>query len=270
MKILSNFNTKLDEEKLQYYINKYWEWEIVLIKRSPIFLLSVLFLILILLIIFIFLLYVVYYQYHNELYKYLFMFFYILWLWIYLILTISLVFWYLFWKKHENIKTTIKNDDFENWHYEHFLKWSLFLIFFQILLLILWLFFIYIDWKEIDIYKIWLFILQLILNLGFLYLMFKIFKIIVDFENDFTIVNADKIEFTNQNWIFTRSTHSIDREKIKTISVNKKWILGSLFNVWSLTIFTEWDEKNWEINLKYLENPEKVHKVIESIVREWE
>jgi len=191
---------------------------------------------------------------------------YILWLWIWSFILTKLFLKYFLhhdWHINEiNIETDLKD-----WLYEKFLKYSIFVFIFQFVVLIISIAFMFFDkwWKSW--LSIWLVILQIFLNIIFLLIIIKIFRKILDFENDFTVVVPDKIEFINQSWIFTRAMKSLDSEKIKTIWTNKKWIIRAIFNVWSLTIFSEWDEsKSWEVHLKWLYNPEKVQRKIEKIM----
>lgn len=111
-------------------------------------------------------------------------------------------------------------------------------------LTILWIFFI------------WSFIIALFM------VSWKLLKLFIDYKMDFTVVNPEKIISYNQTWLFTRSSRSIDTNKIKTISVDKNWILKSLFNYWTIVILTEWDVKTWDIKLFYVYNPDIIQKRI--------
>ena len=73
------------------------------------------------------------------------------------------------------------------------------------------------------------------------------------------VVTPESLIHYNQEWIFTRRWRTVDVEKIKTISVNKDWLLRSLFNFWNIVILTEWDEKwAWEINFAFIDDPDNV------------
>ena len=195
-------------------------------------------------------------------------FFYIIWLWVW-----SFLLWKLFIKYFMNHNWHIEDISEEelkkDWDYERFLKYSIFIFLFQFFVLIISIIFMYFD--ENSNSRISNYILafsQIVLNISFLIIMLKVFRKLIDFENDFTIVVPWEIIFINQSWLFSRQMKSLDVDKIKSISINKQWIIRALFNVWSLIIFSEWDEStnNWEIKLKWLYSPETIQTRIEEII----
>ena len=104
----------------------------------------------------------------------------------------------------------------------------------------------------------------------FIPIIIKIIKKYIDYILDFVIVTPENLIFYNQEGIFSRKWRTIDVEKIKTITVNKNWILRSIFNFWSIVILTEWDEQwSWEINFSFIDDPDNVKfKVLEIIEKE--
>jgi len=263
MKILSNFNTKLDEEKLMHWIKEYWK--ALLIKRHKLFLIEPFFMFLIASIIFLVLIWILYYEFYekNLVIFFIMSFLYFIWIWIWIFLTFKNFLNYF--KNYSFLKTKIDEKDLEDWEIEKFFKHSLVLMFYQIILLI---------WNSIvsfyymnDIMEIFLILLQIILNISFIYLLLKVLKKIIDFEMDFTIITPKNITFYNQSWLLKRESKTIDIEKIKSISVHKKWLIRSLFNFWEIRILTEWDESwQWELILKYIPSPEKVKEEIFRII----
>lgn len=89
----------------------------------------------------------------------------------------------------------------------------------------------------------------------------------LDYKMDFTIINPDLIMAYNQTGFFSRDSRTIKTNKIKTISIDKKWIIKSLFNYWTLVFLSEWDEKwKWDITLMYVQNPDKVRAKIKKVI----
>ena len=96
-----------------------------------------------------------------------------------------------------------------------------------------------------------------------------ILKKYIDYVLDFVVVTPDKLIYYNQEWIFSRRWRTVDAEKIKTITVNKTGILRSIFNFGNIVILTEWDEKwEWEINFKFVDDPDNVKFRISEIIDE--
>ncbi len=98
----------------------------------------------------------------------------------------------------------------------------------------------------------------------------KVLKLYIDYKMDFTVVTPEKIVTYNQTWFFNRGSRSIDTEKIKTITVDKNWIMKSIFNYWTIIILTEWDTENGDVTLYYVHNPDIVQKRISDLVELWE
>lgn len=89
----------------------------------------------------------------------------------------------------------------------------------------------------------------------------------LDYRMDFTVINPDLIMAYNQTWFFSRDSRTIKTNKIKTISIDKKWIIKSIFNYWTLVFLSEWDEKwKWDITLMYVQNPDEVRKRIKQVI----
>jgi len=88
----------------------------------------------------------------------------------------------------------------------------------------------------------------------------------IDYYMDFTIITPKNISTFDQTWIFDRATRTLDIEKIKSISVNKKGISRSLFNYWSIIFFAEWDASLGDITLNYINNPAALEKRIVNVI----
>jgi len=101
----------------------------------------------------------------------------------------------------------------------------------------------------------------------FIPLWFKLLKKYVDYILDFIIITPKNLIHYDQEWILNRKWRTIDVEKIKTLTVNKNWLLRSMFNFWNIVILTEWAELwEWEIDFYYIDEPEKVKNIIVDIM----
>lgn len=114
-------------------------------------------------------------------------------------------------------------------------------------------------------WELWMYwILNIILLLIQIFLSNRFKKRMIDLEMDFSIVIPGKIIFYNQSGL-TRTVLTINSEKIKTITSAHAKIIGSIFDFWNITVFTEWDSATmWEMNLNYISNPsETVYEINE-------
>lgn len=185
MKIFSSFDTDLDTNTYNKYVQKYWKENVLLIYRDYLFL---------------------------VLYVLLPLIFYIVLIWSLFLL------WYFF----EFSDSTLDS-----------LKWILILLFFISTFFMAW---------------------------------WSILKRYIDYKMDFAVVCPEEIINYNQSWIFNIISRSLETEKIKTITVQKKWFFNSIFNYWSLIFLSEWDNHTWDIQLYYISHPEEVRKNIQKIM----
>lgn len=79
----------------------------------------------------------------------------------------------------------------------------------------------------------------------------------IDYKMDFIIVTPDYLMMYDQSWIFNKKVITVNEKSIKTISVERKGFLYSLFNNWDIIVLSEWDMVHWEITLKWIPKPEK-------------
>lgn len=142
-------------------------------------------------------------------------------------------------------------------------------ILYLILLIFLFLIWFLWDWESFNNIK-WVIIFILIF-FTFIPFAYKIIKRLIDYYMDFAIITPREIVAYNQTWIFSRDSRSIDVDKIKSITIDKKWFINSLFNFWSIVFLSEWsDDWNWDIKLDFVHNPDLVrHKIID-LVKFWE
>lgn len=93
-----------------------------------------------------------------------------------------------------------------------------------------------------------------------------LFKHYIDYKMDYCIITPEEIILTEQSWIFNRWIRTLDTAKIKSISIQKKSIIHSLFNNWDIVFMSDGDDKLWEIILEYIHNPEWQKSILQNII----
>jgi len=101
----------------------------------------------------------------------------------------------------------------------------------------------------------------------FIPLWLKLLKKYIDYILDFILITPGILVHYDQEWLLSRKWRTIDVEKIKTVTVNKSWLIRSMFNFWNIIILTEWAELwEWQIDFYYIDEPEKVKNIITDIM----
>jgi len=239
MKILSSFDTKKDEKVLKEILEEFWDEHSFLIKRHRMYLYKMLIfwfsIMLVLSLLSIVLSYLL-----NTTWLWIIILLNLLGIWIWLVIT----FWLL----------------------EKYLKFSFFLFFYQIVIVIITI--LLSIWNNTgNFLNVLLNVLQIFLSLLFLYLIWRTLYVLINFEMDFVIITPKYINTYDQTWLFRRESKTIGVEKIKSIQTKKKGIIRSFFNFWEIIILTE-GEENWggEIHLKYIPYPDKIRQRIVTIM----
>jgi hypothetical protein len=80
------------------------------------------------------------------------------------------------------------------------------------------------------------------------------------------IVNPEALIEYNQTWVFMKKVITINEESIKSVTVERKGFLYSIFDNWDLVFFSEWDETHGDVTLSYVKNPEEKRTQIEKIM----
>ena len=128
----------------------------------------------------------------------------------------------------------------------------------------------------LDVALIWLFsyianytylrliiLIVLVVSLPFL---FYIIGKYIDYKMDFVIVNPEALIEYNQTGIFTKKVTTINEKSLKSVTVERKWFLYSIFDNGDLVFFSEWDELHGDVTLRYVKNPEEKRIQIEKIM----
>lgn len=163
----------------------------------------------------------------------------------------------------------------------HIRKSKLFLWWFVILPFLLWLFtlitllfcFIYfIPWK-----LIWLTVaLCVIVLLIWIKPATMIIKYYLDYYMDFSIVTPQSFIRYDQTWFFKRTSKVIDLIHVRSVSVEKTWIINSLFNNGNIVVLSEWSDNSvsdsksdaGKIIFRYVKDPEKYWDRIQRMLKE--
>lgn len=102
--------------------------------------------------------------------------------------------------------------------------------------------------------------------IGLLPIVWRTGQRMIDYYLDFVMVTPTQITLYDQSGIFSRSSKSIDSRKLKTVSVDKKWFLRSIFNYGSILFLTEWDSEYGDVKLNYIKDPYAMRKQIREIM----
>lgn len=266
MKIFSNFDTRLDKKSFLSKIEKYWDWNVLLIKRHPLFLYKAFLNAILAFILLLAIVAVIYFQYvlHIEFF-YIFLALHFIWVGLWIIILLKKIISNLRnYKEFINKKEDLEKIDISQ--FWSFLKYSVILFFYQLLVSI-WNILTLVSISHENTVTFWWWIAIIILNVLFLFTLVRILKKFIDFEMDFMIVTKDEIESFNQTGIFKREIISLDIRKIRSISTQKDWFLKSLFNIWSLLILSEASKNHkWEIRFNYIHRLWKLKKLLTNLI----
>ncbi len=87
-------------------------------------------------------------------------------------------------------------------------------------------------------------------------MVYRLWKVYIDYTMDFTIVTPEQIISYNQTFLLSRRVRTIQTSKIKTVSISKNGIIYSLFDNGDINVLSEGDQTQWEINLNRVKDPE--------------
>ncbi len=272
MKILWSFNTKLDEHDLYDAIQKNGQWNAILMKKHRIFLLRPMLWMLFAFIAFWLLIWFSYCQFYNS--KYIIIFWaltisYSLVTCVRCVHSLKMIIddiqaqiynskWYI---------DTIDEKDFNDGRYELFLKHSFVSMILQTIIMIvnsILSFFAEVDATS----NILLNVVWVIVNIWFLFLIYKVVERIIDYEMDFNIFTIDQFIMYRQHWFFKSESLNVATSTIKVVRESKSWFSWSLFNYWKVSIHPEWDISNESkaIELFYVPNTKSLVKKLNDFI----
>ena len=272
MKILWSFNTKLDEHELYNAIQKNGQWNAIMMKKHWVFLIYPMIWMMFAFAAFWLLIWFAYKQFYNS------QFMRIFWL---LVLAYSGV--TFVWCVHSirmimyDIKLqssskdwyidTVDENDFNDWRYESFLKHSFISMWLQVIIMIANSLVSFL--AEIDVTADIVFnIMWVIVNIWFLFLLYKVLDRIIDYEMDFNIFTVDQFILYRQHWFFRTESLNIATSTIKIVQESKSWFWWSLFNFWKVSIHPEWNlwNNSKAIELFYVPYPKRLTKKLNEFI----
>ena len=267
MKILKSFDTKIDAEELVEAVEKYWEWNVILIKRHRIKLVWLLLLIFISIILLGILLYVIYSHLFDE-HKVIFRILAIFYIYTTFSWSIFAIYWLMrniIWqiKSEKKYIDTVKIAKRKQIKFEKFMKRTFLTFGTHILVFLFNATVPFIVIKSTWIWSIAVTVWALILDFIFILIVNRVMYWIMEYEMNFNICTKDSFITYNQEWFFKTKTMDISASAIKVIQSSKKWISSALLQYGNLYIHTDWDlsEKWWKIlELSYIPDPKRLVK----------
>ena len=275
MKILKSFDTRLDAEELLEAVDKYGEWNVILIKRHRIKLVWPLLLVFLSIVLLCFLLYVIYSHLFDE-HKIIFRILALL----YVYTTFSRSFYAIYWLMRNiiwQIKAKKKYIDTvwiarrKQIKFENFLKRTFLTFGVHILVFLFNATVPFIVIKSTWIWSIAVTVWALILDFIFILVINRVMYWIMEYEMNFNICTRDSFTAYNQEWFFKTKTMNISTPAIKVIQDSKEWLKSALLQYGTITIHTDGDlDAKWSkiLELRYIPDPKHIAKKLNSIIEE--
>ena len=277
MKILWSFNTKLDEQELYDAIQKNGQWNAIMIKKHRIFLIRPMVRMLFAFIAFWLLIWFAYWQFFQD-YERIFRIIAIAYSCVTLARCVHsftmIMYDIIYQTKFQSwYIDQVDKSEFKEWRYEKFLKHTFISMGLQVVLMIwnaivsfvLW----NSTWTEIFINIIWV-----IVNVWFLFLLYKVLDRIIDYEMDFNIFTTDQFIIYRQHWFFRTESMNIATSTVKIVRESKSWFWGSLFHFGNVSIHPQWNLSNDKaIQLFYVPYPKALTKKLNDFIeksKEWQ
>lgn len=168
---------------------------------------------------------------------------------------------------------TITKDDLKDWRYEFFLKDTMISAILQVILMIVNVvasFFAETDaTSNFFLNIVWVFV-----NIGFLFLLYRVLDKIIDYEMDFNIFTLDQFMIFRQHWFFKTESMNIATSTIKIVKESKSWFFWSLLNYGKVSIHPEWNlsASSKALELFYVPKPKALVKKLNEFIeksKEW-
>ncbi len=213
-----------------------------------------------------------YRQFYNSEYAYIFWILTVAYSWVTLARCIhSLIMIIYDIKSQSSIREgyvdRIDTESFKEWKYEKFLKHSFISMWFQILLMITNSIVSFVVDTDATT-SILLNIVGVIVNIWFLFLLYKVLDRIIDYEMDFNIFTVDQFIIFRQHWFLKTESLNVATSTIKIVQESSSWFWGSLFNFWKVSIHPEGDlwKGTKAIELFFVPFPKKLTKKLNEFI----
>ena len=273
MKILKSFDTKLDVDELNAACKKYWEWNVILVKRHWVKLLTPLFLVVLSIFLLMLMLYSIYlhtFDEHKTIFWILAIFYaYTTVSWC-LFVIIAIVVRIYYWSKQDKqyIDHTYDWELKKKW-FDKFIKRTILTFVVHTIVLIFNATFPFIFINETWLWSMAAAIWILVIDLIFLFLLNRVLYMLIEYEMTFNLCTKDWFTTFNQKWFFRTDSMKIASSAIKVIKSTKEWLSGALFQYWNLYIYTDWDlNDTWWKNLQltYVPDPSVLAKKLNALI----
>lgn len=279
MRILKSFDTKIDAEELLEAVDKYWEWNVILVKKHWVKLIWPLIGVIVSIVLLCVLLYVIYSHLYNE-HKAVFR----VLATIYTYTTFSWSCYAIYWLMRNiiwQIKAEKKYID-KIWiakrkqiKFEKFMRRTFITFGWHILVFLFNAIVPFLVIKSTWIWSIAVTVWALILDFIFIVILNRVMYRIMEYEMNFSICTKNHFSTYNQQWFFKTKTTNISTPAIRVIQDSKEWVFWALLAYWVITIHTDWDidGKWWKtLELKYIPEPKRLAKKLNLIIDEtrWE
>lgn len=278
MRILKSFDTKTDAEELLEATEKYWEWNVILIKRHRVKLILPLILVFISILLLNSLLYVIYthlFDEHKIIFRILAIFYtYTSISWsLYAILWImTKIVWQI--KAKKKYIDSVSLAELKQKSFEKFLKRTLITFIFHVLIFLFNAIVPFIVIKSTWMWSIAVTVWALILDFVFILILNRVMYGIIEYEMNFDICTEDGVVAYKQDWFFKTKTMNIARDAIRVIQHSKEWIKSALFQYGNINIYTdsEIDSKWWKnLELSCIPDPKRLAKKLNMMLeKSWE
>ena len=273
MKLFKSFNTKLDAQELTEAVNKYGEWNVILIKRHWIRLLLPLSLVILSVFLELTMLYIIYqhlYGEHNILFWCLAIF--------YTYTTVTWCLYVCYWIV-ANILFQVKSDKkyidnlnhakIKQKSFEKFMKRTLLTFIVHMCVLIFNASVPFIVTNNTGVWNVAVEIWILILDIIFIIILNRVMYRLIEYEMSFNICTSDGLTTYKQNWFFRTDSMQISTSAIKVIQSSKRWLTWALLQYWDLYIYTDGDlniKDGKHLELSYIPDPKTLAKKLNSLI----
>jgi len=276
MKILWSFNTKLDEHELYTAIQENGQWNAIMMKKHRIYLIRPIIWMLFALITFCLLIWFAYSQFFYSENRWIFRILAILYSLVTLTRCIHSITMIM-----SDIQVQINNrygyidkideSEFKDGKYEIFLKHTLISSWLQVVLMLInssASFLAGSDTKSIFFNIVWI-----IVNISFIFLLYKVLDRIIDYEMDFNIFTVDQFMLFRQHGFLKAESMNIATSTIKIVKETKSWFLWSRLDYGKVSIHPEWNISGGsKIELFYVPKPKTLVKKLNEFIeksKEW-
>jgi len=268
MKIMNNFDTKLDEKELLYAIKEHGQGYAILTKKHRFFLIKTIGWMLFSLAAFGVLLRFVYRQFfadHPVIFSIVCSAYSAITLFR-ILHTLLVIFQCI--KNNRICTDSVTEQNLKSWTFETYIKHSMTSFLFQILICVLTVgltLFLSKDNKFNDRLYI---ILQFVFNLIFLWIIIKTFYYIIDYEMDFNIFSPKQFTLYRQHGVFVAGSTSIATSTIKIVKAVNTNFIQSLFGYGTVSIHPEGGANSNPLQLHYVTKPKELVKRLNNFIDE--